>query len=494
MSASHEAVNNAFEQLDANVADFEEAQRKRYFAGFKERRQHVSDDELMFESLADLFRWDAEERAFMHLILARSLGKSPDQKLIINEVDLGRQLPGDDDVTDESFKKRCYRSFNRVDERQRIAGRMVLERIPGKRIVGERKETGTNKRFASRTVTFVGAEYRVWLPQAIVEGVSMAIRLRAGKRRDRFRQAALAIFESEFFPTCEPKPQPAQETPFVQEHGDAEIGVDPAETHERLTGEPLPPGATKSAQGQGSHAREPRALRRFTKNAALALSRAKEDGEAKFNRQAATLYVTLTREVERAQGGDPSDTEKAIRQTIELLQSLLDSPADLSCIEASASVDAKDIQDSTDDPDDDPDLVPRGSGQKPQKAQQNRNFDPQGLDTGVQKNAGGGRLSDDFIAEVRDRADIVRVVSERVKLKHAGQNYIGCCPFHDDRTPSFHVTPSKGLYYCFGCRAGGDVFKFIRETEGVGFRDAVRIVAESSGVGWQEEYNRRTAA
>ena len=73
------------------------------------------------------------------------------------------------------------------------------------------------------------------------------------------------------------------------------------------------------------------------------------------------------------------------------------------------------------------------------------------------------RYSDDIIEEVRQKNDIVDVVSQYVKLTRKGSSYFGLCPFHNEKTPSFSVTPGKQMYYCFGCGAGGNVFNFIME-------------------------------
>jgi DNA primase len=83
---------------------------------------------------------------------------------------------------------------------------------------------------------------------------------------------------------------------------------------------------------------------------------------------------------------------------------------------------------------------------------------------------------------VKQQADIVRVVGEYVRLKKSGQNFTGLCPFHNEKTPSFSVSPMKQFYYCFGCGAGGDVFNFVMEMEKIEFLDAVRAVAEKCGI------------
>ncbi len=99
-----------------------------------------------------------------------------------------------------------------------------------------------------------------------------------------------------------------------------------------------------------------------------------------------------------------------------------------------------------------------------------------------------GLIKDEDIAEVRDRARIDEVVSSYVALKNAGGGSMkGLCPFHDEKTPSFHVTPSRGFYHCFGCQAGGDVINFLMEIDGIGFTDAVERLAEKYGVQLRRE-------
>jgi DNA primase len=87
-----------------------------------------------------------------------------------------------------------------------------------------------------------------------------------------------------------------------------------------------------------------------------------------------------------------------------------------------------------------------------------------------------------FAEKVKQQADIVRVIGEYVRLRKAGQNFIGLCPFHQEKTPSFSVHPVKQMYYCFGCHEGGDVFKFVMQTERCEFPEAVRTVAEKCGI------------
>jgi DNA primase len=87
-----------------------------------------------------------------------------------------------------------------------------------------------------------------------------------------------------------------------------------------------------------------------------------------------------------------------------------------------------------------------------------------------------------FIEDLRTRADIVQVVQEHVSLKKAGATYKGLCPFHGEKTPSFHVNQEKGFFHCFGCGVGGDVIKFVELHERVGFMDAVRLLAQKFGL------------
>ena len=92
-----------------------------------------------------------------------------------------------------------------------------------------------------------------------------------------------------------------------------------------------------------------------------------------------------------------------------------------------------------------------------------------------------------FIDDLRLQANIVQVVQDYVPLKRAGTTYKGLCPFHSEKTPSFHVNPEKGFFHCFGCGVGGDVFKFLELHEKVGFPDAVRMIAQKLGVSMPEE-------
>jgi DNA primase len=87
-----------------------------------------------------------------------------------------------------------------------------------------------------------------------------------------------------------------------------------------------------------------------------------------------------------------------------------------------------------------------------------------------------------FADDVKNQADIIRVVSDYVTLKRRGANYMACCPFHSEKTPSFNVHPGKGIFKCFGCGAGGSIFDFVMQIEGCSFPEAVRIIAEKNGI------------
>ena len=92
------------------------------------------------------------------------------------------------------------------------------------------------------------------------------------------------------------------------------------------------------------------------------------------------------------------------------------------------------------------------------------------------------QIPQDIIERVRDSADIVDVVSKYVDLKQRGPNYFGLCPFHNEKTPSFSVSPSKQIYYCFGCNAGGNVYSFLMDYQKIPFPDAVKVLAEQYNI------------
>ncbi len=93
-----------------------------------------------------------------------------------------------------------------------------------------------------------------------------------------------------------------------------------------------------------------------------------------------------------------------------------------------------------------------------------------------------GRIPEAVVEEIKEKIDFLALVGEHTSLKPKGGRYWGCCPFHNERTPSFTVTPEEGMFYCFGCQKGGSLFNFIMEVEGIGFGEALRVAAERAGV------------
>ncbi len=92
------------------------------------------------------------------------------------------------------------------------------------------------------------------------------------------------------------------------------------------------------------------------------------------------------------------------------------------------------------------------------------------------------RYSDELIDEIKNSNDIVDIVSQYVKLKRSGSNYSGLCPFHNEKSPSFFVSPNKQIFHCFGCGVGGNVFHFVSKIEGVNFRESIQILAERANI------------
>jgi DNA primase len=91
-------------------------------------------------------------------------------------------------------------------------------------------------------------------------------------------------------------------------------------------------------------------------------------------------------------------------------------------------------------------------------------------------------MAGDTVQQIKDKLSIVDVVSQYVKLDRAGNSLRARCPFHAERTPSFHVSPERGTYHCFGCNVGGDIFTFVQEIEGLDFKGALKVLADKAGV------------
>lgn len=97
-------------------------------------------------------------------------------------------------------------------------------------------------------------------------------------------------------------------------------------------------------------------------------------------------------------------------------------------------------------------------------------------------------MDQSLIEKIRDSVDILDLVKEYVpSVKRSGTSYKACCPFHQEKTPSFTVSPDKGLYYCFGCQTGGDIFDFVMKIENMSFNEAARKLAERAGIDWHQE-------
>jgi DNA primase len=97
------------------------------------------------------------------------------------------------------------------------------------------------------------------------------------------------------------------------------------------------------------------------------------------------------------------------------------------------------------------------------------------------------RVTEHSVDRVRQAADIVEIVSAYTDLRRQGTRFVGLCPFHEERTPSFSVDSAKKVYYCFGCEAGGDVFGFLEAKEGLEFREALEMLADRYGVELERE-------
>ena len=100
------------------------------------------------------------------------------------------------------------------------------------------------------------------------------------------------------------------------------------------------------------------------------------------------------------------------------------------------------------------------------------------------------RYSDEILSQVRESNDIVEIISQYVHLKRSGRNYFGLCPFHNEKSPSFSVSPDKQIFHCFGCGVGGNVITFISKIEGLGFKEAVENLAERANIVLPKDFSK----
>ena len=91
-------------------------------------------------------------------------------------------------------------------------------------------------------------------------------------------------------------------------------------------------------------------------------------------------------------------------------------------------------------------------------------------------------ILDEDVAHVRETADLVAIAGDHIALKRVGQRWMGLCPFHQEKTPSFSINPALGLFYCFGCQKHGDAITFVREVEHLDFVEAVERLAQRAGI------------
>ena len=102
-------------------------------------------------------------------------------------------------------------------------------------------------------------------------------------------------------------------------------------------------------------------------------------------------------------------------------------------------------------------------------------------------------IPDHIIDEIRDRTDIVSIISDHVVLKKTGKNFKGLCPFHSEKTSSFSVSPDKRIYHCFGCGTGGNVFKFLMQIQSISFPETLKILAERAGIPLPHNNSRQSS-
>ena len=100
-------------------------------------------------------------------------------------------------------------------------------------------------------------------------------------------------------------------------------------------------------------------------------------------------------------------------------------------------------------------------------------------------------MQNDFVSQIKDKLDIIEIISDRVKLRKSGNRWLGLCPFHNEKTPSFSVSQEQQFYHCFGCGKGGDIFTFVMQTEGLNFSEALELLAARAGIEISENEKSR---
>lgn len=103
------------------------------------------------------------------------------------------------------------------------------------------------------------------------------------------------------------------------------------------------------------------------------------------------------------------------------------------------------------------------------------------------------RYSETLIDEIKANNDIIDIISQYVILKRSGRNFLGLCPFHKEKTPSFSVSPDKQIFRCFGCGVGGDVISFMCKIENVNYRESIEMLAEKAGIALPTNDNEKEA-
>ena len=103
------------------------------------------------------------------------------------------------------------------------------------------------------------------------------------------------------------------------------------------------------------------------------------------------------------------------------------------------------------------------------------------------------KIPESAINEINNRIEITEVIGRYLQLRRVGSKYVGLCPFHNEKTPSFSVDPDRRFWYCFGCKQGGNIFQFLMKMEGMGFPEAVRKLAEEAGVEikWENDSSKQ---